>query len=49
MKESIIQETKEEFFKRIDEKNSWGKNEIKNLFLETLTDVMIKRVENKND
>lgn len=49
MKESIIQETKEEFFKKIDEKNSWGKNEIKTLFLETLNKVMIERLNGKHD
>ena len=44
-KPSYIKELNMEFLKRIDKKNSWGKNEIKTLFLETLNDVLISQVE----
>ena len=49
MKKSIIQKTKEEFFKRIEEKNSWGKNEIKTLFLQIMNEVLINEIEKRDE
>jgi hypothetical protein len=39
---------KEEFFKRLEAKNGWGKNEVKDLFLNTVLDVTFKPIVDKH-
>lgn len=34
MLQNVMDKVKEEFFKRVDQKNGWGKNEIKQQYLE---------------
>lgn len=44
----IILAIKEEFLKRLEMKNSWGKNEVKDLFLNTVLDVTYDKSNKQN-
>ena len=45
--ENLILKVREEFFKRLDEKPTWGRNQIKELFIHTLTNVLLDNLDKK--
>lgn len=47
MSKKVIEQIQEEFFKRLDEKTSWGKEKLKNLYLEVKTKVLTNALEEK--
>jgi len=41
----LIQTIEEKFFERLEDKTSWGKEEVKKLFLVVKADVLLDRLE----
>lgn len=41
MNKKLIKEIESKFIEKINQKNSWGKNEIKSIFSETVADVCL--------
>ncbi len=40
----IIKDLQEEFFKKLEGKTSWGKNEVQKLYIETKNEVLMKYI-----
>lgn len=45
----LIKRFREEFFKELDSKPSWGKDQIKALFIHTLNNVLLGNINESDD